>query len=126
MNTEIASILGMRLEGSVGEPWDFVSQAGEGRFIGRVTGFSIESDKDWIAFSVSPFEFRGVAISNLIGVQRYFEPDGFIAAFRAGTSVGTNMFFNTDGSTITFDNNLASGTIGDKLSFLVGSIRFVR
>lgn len=117
-------IIGGAISGTIGEPWDFFSLAGEGRIRGTVSATSKSNGQiQWIEISVSPFTNNGVEIRELLGVRRYSQSKGLIEELIAGEVVGLNLLFNIAGRPISHEDVQKYEFNGSEISFLIGSVQ---
>ena len=70
-NHTLDSLNGKDFSGLVGEPWNFVSDAGENVVVGTVLGFGTAPDGErCLLCRVTPFSARGVSISSVVIASR--------------------------------------------------------
>ena len=79
---------------SIGEPWNFVSEAGKNKLVGIIKAVSdLGSDKDWILMKVSTFTYEGRTINHVVGVNRYVSSQDVFSEIEKGNDVTPNLCF---------------------------------
>jgi hypothetical protein len=116
-------IIGRSFIASIGEPWDFESDAGENRLDGRVMAISNDDEHvQWCLCKVSPFSRNGHSVNTVGIVRRYASDDRIIDTLLQNGKVGANLIYDETGS------NLSEGKLRDALAsgrgcaFLVGTV----
>lgn len=121
----IDKIIGRKIFGSVGEPWNFVSADGENEFLGTV--ISVESSieyKELLLCQISKFKFEGCYIDRVIASERAQKGHNICQSLLAGNRVICNFPFKSNGQLIEI------GGVRDFLiehprpEFLIGSLTF--
>lgn len=108
-NRTFDSLGGTEVLGSVGEPWDFESDAGPNVIAGKVEAVSPAADSSgWILCRVKPFVHSGGAVDQVVAVLRYRSTDNF-GDLCAGKRIGVNFVF---------EPGLALATEGDVVRLL--------
>ncbi len=108
---DLITIVGERLEASIGEPWNFVSEAGDNKLIGVVSAVSDNTSNDeWLLIKVSPFQYKGKNIQQVIGINRYLSTQDILAELAGGHSVVLNFMFPVDGHELEKNTVLAELT----------------
>ena len=116
-------LVGKSFDISIGEPWDFVSEAGQNKLVGTVLAISsFDADKDWILLKVSPFNHQKITISHVVGVNRYVSSQDVFSEIEKSNNVTLNFMFPIDGHELKSDTLLADLQNESSLSFLVGSL----
>ena len=118
-----ASLIGRSIVGSVGEPWDFTSEAGDNKITGMVSSISDPNTAtSWVKISISPFRFEGAKIFDLVCIPRYIDIKGLVSVLAEGEKATVNMHFKKDGTAFAVSYFGDRARHDDKTSFLVGSI----
>jgi hypothetical protein len=121
-NPTFASLGGVEIEGSVGEPWDFESDAGPNRISGHVEAVSPSaSTSGWLLCQVEPFVHSGRTVDHVVAVLRYASTETF-DDFCAGRRIGVNLVFDPSRGVVrSADVSAILATPGHP--FLAGSIQ---
>ncbi len=120
-------LLGRQFEASIGEPWDFVSKAGQNVLTGTLVSLSTQLRPDLrLLLDVAPFTYSGIEVRQVFASNRY-EPDteDLLAALADGKSLHMNMGFHKSGHIISkaaFES-LDFMRVGSDVSFLVGAMK---
>ncbi len=125
-HTDFKFMNGKSIMGMIGEPWDFVSLAGEGLIVGTISDVSDGKDlKEWVKASIKIFFYEGAEISEIVCTSRYSQHGGIVERLLTGESVGLNMFFNKAGKEISYKDVQNCKVVDEDLSFLVGSLKLI-
>lgn len=119
-----SQLIGREITASVGEPWDFTSEAGDNILRGRVTEISGDSDEaEWIICEVSPFLEKEAKISTVAAVERYSSKAGLIQELCDAKKVGANLLYDPEGTRLQ-PQTVREALISQRgLKFLAGSIQ---
>ena len=119
-------LINKHFEASIGEPWDFQSKAGQNKLTGSILAVSdISSSVDWLLLEVSPFNYQGNEIKQVVGVNRYKSSQDIYGELLVGNVTTLNFMFTIDGHELKDDAVLTELTDESKFGFLVGSINSV-
>lgn len=122
-NLSREQLVGKLLDLSIGEPWDFVSEAGQNQLAGTIVAISdSDSEKDWMLMKVSPFNYQGVSINSVVGVNRYVSSQDVFGEIAKGNNVTLNFMFSVNGREFEQGSILTDLQDESSLSFLIGSI----
>lgn len=122
---DATKLTGCQISGSIGEPWDFSSAAGEGRIEGVILEVSGDPNQEWLKVSILPFDGKTATISEVIGVGRYRRGKNLIMELCSGASAGVNLFYKTNGGAIQYADIEKDSTGSGEISFLVGSLKIM-
>jgi len=125
------NLIGKKIECSIGEPWDFESEAGQNKIMGEIIDVSNEEDKklgvkDWVLCKITPFNIGRNKISFVYASKRYVKDD-LIKGLIDGKSVVCNFPYDKSGKNLSnvkireayLDNNF------EGLGGLTGSIKII-
>lgn len=116
-------LIGKRFEASIGEPWDFLSKAGQNKLAGNVIAVSdSDSAVEWLLLEIRPFQHEGNEIRQVVGVNRYKSSQDVFGELLASNVTTLNFMFTIDGHELMDDTVLAELADESKFSFLVGSV----
>ncbi len=122
-NHSFIELIGRNILASIGEPWDFLSEDGDGRLVGKITDVWFDKDNEpLICCRVSRFVEKSKVISDILLVNRYCSEQHLIETLLAGKPVVVNMMFRVDGKP--FEQENIEKTLLDRknVSFLIGSV----
>jgi len=107
---------------SIGEPWDFVSSAGENRLNGIIVDALCINGSTCLLCNVSPFIFDGRTIDSVVVVNRYSKTQEFnISNACSKNGIVVNFVFSKDSASLNlkdfFDKKNDTNT-----SFLIGTL----
>lgn len=127
--TERNVLLGRQFEGSIGEPWNFVSSAGSNVLTGTLVDLSTRQRPHLrLLLDVVPFTYSGIEIRQIFASNRY-EPTtrDMLSALAAGKSLTMNMGFHKDGRIIptTAFESFDFERVNNDVSFLIGELKLV-
>lgn len=94
MSNHTDEFVGRSFSASIGEPWDFESDAGPNRLDGRVTDVSTDAEFPWRLCTVSVFRNGGRAVTTVAIVDRYATQDGLLRRLARGERVGANFVYD--------------------------------
>jgi hypothetical protein len=115
------SLVGSAIRGSVGEPWNFESEAGTNAVSGIVDAVSASGETpQWLLCRIRPFVYSGSNIEYVVVVLRYRKKETFNDLL-AGKRIGVNLVFDPHGFLGSADGVPRLLTTPD-LPFLAGSI----
>jgi hypothetical protein len=98
------SLVGSPIRGSVGEPWNFESEAGANAITGIVEGVSPSGDvTQWLLCQIRPFAYSGANIEHVVAVLRYRTKETFDDLL-TGRRIGVNLVFDPGGALGSVDN----------------------
>lgn len=116
-------LFGKTVDISIGEPWGFVSEAGQNKLKGIILATSnAMSDKDWMLLNVSEFNHGDKTIGTIVGVNRYTSSQDIFGEIEKGHDVILNFMFPIDGHELKPETVLVDLHNDSSLSFLVGSL----
>lgn len=116
-------IVGQQLIRTIGEPWDFSSDAGPNRFLATITELPAPGTaSEWIRLDFSPFKYDGKWITKVLSTRRNsYQP--FFKEILFGDRCTAHFYFRQDGvsecSVESLNTDLKSGAA----HFLIGSLR---
>ena len=129
---ETQDLIGKRIECSIGEPWDFKSEAGKNKIKGKIIAISNDKDakeniKDWVLCKISPFELSGITI-NMVYVKNRHIGFSLFDDLTADKEAICNFSYNKFGKKLTIDIIRKTEKKKDYKNFggLIGSIRVVK
>lgn len=104
----------------VGEPWDFVSDAGENTLIGSVCLVSDKNRTEWLRCHVSPFIVEKNKITSVVAVHRYANQS--FESLLKGEKITCNFLYEPTGKVLDSDQITEILRKKKGMDFLVGSI----
>ena len=115
-------LVGMPVEISVGEPWDFEGPDGPNALKGVITaaGEDVPGDPDsqWIVVQVTPFVAKGGrSVDHLKARRRHVLPEGRLAIVASGEHASVNLGYGDQVG----EEDLPEGT----RPFLIGGLRLL-
>lgn len=117
-------LVGIRFTASIGEPWDFVSSAGQNKLEGKILAVTIaENGQPRLLCSISPFTISGVVVNQVVGVNRYVGSQNLIESLKSGEEATMNFAFTNLGHEISEESVASMITNNSFTSFLVGSMK---
>lgn len=125
MSNHTDELVGRSFSASIGEPWDFESDAGPNRLDGRVTAVSTDAESPWCLCTVSVFRNGGRAVTTVAIVDRYATQDGLLRRLARGERVGANFVYDPLGSDLMATDLRAALARGSGLAFLAGAVQMV-
>lgn len=94
------SLVGKKVAVSVGEPWNFVSEAGPGTLEGRIVALSepgTDKDDQWIELRVTPFlSEEGRKVNRVVAHARYYDESGIVEQLAAGERAPANLEYSQE------------------------------
>ena len=97
-NHTFGNLVGRAIHGSIGEPWDFESEAGANVISGTVEAVSqFDNPSQWILCRIRPFVHSGKSIEHVVAVLRYRKKETF-DDLCFGKRIGANLVFEPGGS----------------------------
>jgi len=124
MSNHTDSLVGCSVSASIGEPWDFESDAGPNRLHGRVTAVSSAAEPvSWCLCTVSAFRKDGHVVTTVGIVDRYAALDTIQRRLARGERVGANFVYHAGGGDLTVDNLRAGLATQSGMAFLAGSVQ---
>ena len=126
MSNHTDDLIGRMVSVSIGEPWDFKSDAGPNRLEGSVTAVSGAADAvQWCLCTVSEFRKDGNPVTTVGIVSRYAAPDALVHRLARGERVGANLVYDASGRQLTADARRSALASKSGLAFLAGSVQVV-
>ena len=114
-------LVGLSFSASIGEPWDFESDAGPNRLQGTIQMIALDQrDNPLLLCEVVPFSFSTKRIHQVIAVNRYCGSQDVIEALRTMGEATLDFCFLKSGDVlpeISIETDLSDRS---KWSFLVG------
>ncbi len=124
MSNHIVDLIGKSFHVSIGEPWDFESNAGQNLMKGRIREIVFDqTGSPLILCEVIPFSSSGRSISSIVAVNRYQNTQDVIESLRLSGSAGLNFIFRRSGEIFSVDNVETVLNRGADCSFLVGTMK---
>jgi len=124
MSNHTANIVGKSFHASIGEPWNFESDAGRGRLEGSIQQIIFDqSGNPLLLCEVIPFFSSGKRISSVVAVNRYRSNQDVIEALRLSGSAGLNFMFQRSGEIFSAKDIEPALRRTADCSFLVGTMR---
>lgn len=123
MSSHTGNLVGRSVLASIGEPWDFESDAGQNRLEGRVTAVSSAADAvQWCLCTVSKFRGSGNRVTTVGIVDRYAAHGSLPERLERGERVGANFVYDASGNDLTPEDLSADLASKSGLAFLAGSV----
>ena len=121
---DVAGLVGRVIEASIGEPWDFTSDAGNGVLTGRIVSTSQPGEaNEWIVCDVAPFRAGDRTITTVVATRRYRGEEPLQQLLLLGET-HANLLYDPTGSPMTATRaREALRAASDGLAFLVGRLR---
>ncbi len=102
MSSRTDSLVGRPITASIGEPWDFQSEAGQNRLEGSITAVSgLSEPVQWCLCAVSAFGDAHRRVSRVGIVERYAEDTALLGRLAQGEKVGANFVYDPSGNELT-------------------------
>jgi hypothetical protein len=118
------SLVGRSVSASIGEPWDFESDAGKNRLDGTVVAVSCAADSvQWCLCNVTEFRKDGNPVRTVGIVERYAAQDALPQRLARGEKVGANFVYDAGGKDLTPDDLRSALASKSGLAFLAGSVQ---
>ena len=124
-------LIGKKIECSIGEPWDFESEAGQNKIIGEIIDVSNDEDSklnidDWVLCRVMPFKINQASIDMIYGTVRHYGFDLFDELMNY-KSVSCNFPYDKSGKELTVDRIRKAELEKNPENFgwLIGGIKIV-
>lgn len=109
---------------TVGEPWDFVSDAGTGQLGGRIEAiYKLDDGGEILTMSVSPFTSEKSVVEYVIGVSRYREGYDISQDVDRQYPITLNMYYLEMGRNIIHEFESLGISVLTNSKFIVGTIR---
>lgn len=124
MFNHIADLVGKSFSASIGEPWDFESDAGQNKLEGKIQKIVFDNARNPLLFcEVSPFSFSGNRISQVVAVNRYISSQDVINDLSVTGTATLNFIFQKSGDSFSVDG--IDSTLGSltNCSFIVGTMK---
>ncbi|MBI4511332.1 MAG: hypothetical protein HY698_16990 [Deltaproteobacteria bacterium] len=126
MSNHTDNLVGRSVSASIGEPWDFESDAGKNRLNGVVIAVSGAADSvQWCLCTVSEFRKDGNPVRTVGIVDRYAVQDDLPQRLARGEKVGANFVYDAGGKDLTPEDLRSALASKSGLSFLAGSVQVV-
>lgn len=124
MSSHIDDLIGKAFQASIGEPWDFESEAGPNYLEGIILDIIVDSSgNQLIICEVTPFTSLGKKIFSVVAVNRYKgKQNELIDAITSGTAT-VNFMFQVSGDDFQPENLESILRNEDDCSFLVGTMK---
>jgi hypothetical protein len=118
----LASLVGRPLRGTIGEPWNFVSDAGQSVIVGKIESVSPAAiEAPWLLCRIQPFVHEGRTITQVVAVERYARAEP-LPNLCVGARVGVNLMFDATGKPLA-PSRVAEFLASKTGRFLAGSIQ---
>lgn len=126
MSNHIDGFIGMHFTASIGEPWDFISEAGENNIEGRVVGVR-ETEKHGVLLlcKISKFIKDGKEIGQVVAVNRYKGSQIIAINTAKDKGLGLNFIFPVSGKELAISDLQDFLDGNDEKSFIVGTFRLL-
>lgn len=126
-------LVGRSVTISVGEPWNFVSEAGRGILKGRVVEISdahAPAPEQWVLCEVSPFEAGDGKMADVVaGTLRHRSEEPLFEQLLGRGRASVNLAYEPDGNFRSEDGGSdrarLNGIRHEDLAFLIGSVQLV-
>lgn len=123
MCNPIDKFLGKKFYASIGEPWDFISQAGQNRLEGVINEIIYGTkNQPIIICNIKPFLSDGNEIQSIAGVNRYISSQNIIDNLSLSKPITLNFFYQKSGQLFQSENIETILNAKNICSFLVGSL----
>ena len=121
INKALKELIKEKVTISVGEPWDFTSDAGQNILKGTVSLVSNENETEWLKCDVSPFASEKYRITSVVAVNRYAKQS--FELLLKGEKITANFLYEPNGREL--DSTQISTVLQKQagMKFLVGSIQ---
>jgi len=124
MSNHTAELIGKSFQASIGEPWDFESDAGQNRLEGAIQQMVLDqSGNPLLLCEVIPFSSSGKRISSVIAVNRYTGSQNLIDVLSMSGSVTLNFMFQRSGEIFSAEDVESVLRRAADCSFLVGTMK---
>lgn len=122
----VNDLVGLSFYASIGEPWDFESDAGPNKLLGTIQQIAFDqSGNPLLLCEVVPFSFSKSRIHQVVAVNRYRGSQDVIDAMRTKGAATLNFMFQKSGHALPeISMNAALSAFSDtaNCSFLVGTM----
>lgn len=126
MSNHPNDLVGRSISASIGEPWDFESDAGPNRLDGKITTISSPADTvQWCLCVVSEFRKNGNRVTTVGIVDRHKAQSPLPRRLARGEEVGANLVYDASGKELTANDLRSALARQSGLAFLVGSVQVV-
>lgn len=123
MHNHIDYWKGKHIFASIGEPWDFISSAGDNKLTGIVQDSLFNENFSCILCTVSPFIYNNIKIDTLIVQNRRGEVQKLsIENALSRNGIEANFYFKKDGSPLNLEDFFHKKISKENISFLIGTI----
>ena len=124
MFNHIENFIGLPFSASIGEPWDFSSEAGENKIDGRVISVH-ETKKHEILLlcEISKFKKDGKTIGQVVAVNRYKGAQDITIETAKNKGLGMNFVFLISGRELLIDDLQDFLSSSDEKGFIVGTFK---
>ena len=121
INKVLKKLINKKVTISVGEPWDFTSEAGQNILKGSVSLISNENETEWLKCDVSPFYSEKCRITSVVAVSRYAKQS--FELLLKSDKITANFLYEPSGREV--DSTQISTVLQKQtgMRFLVGSIQ---
>jgi hypothetical protein len=124
MSNHTADLVGRLFYASIGEPWDFESDAGQNRLEGKIRQIVFDrSGSPLLLCEVIPFLSSGKRISSVVAVNRYTGNQNLIDALSMSGSAILNFMFQRSGEVFSAEDIEAVLRRTLSCGFLVGTMK---
>jgi len=126
MSIRTRTTVGATVVASIGEPWDFESDAGQNRLNGSVIQESAPNETpQWCLCEVSPFLSQGRSISKVGVFRRHVGGQDIVDRLAAGERVVVNFAYDATGAELSEARLKSAISSKSDLSFLAGSVQLL-
>ena len=108
---------------SIGEPWNFISDAGKNILKGNVSLVSNDNEMEWLKCDVSTFYFGKYKIRSIIAVKRYAKQS--LESLLNNEKVIANFLYEPTGKELGINQIKKIFKKKVEINFLVGSIKLI-
>ena len=124
MSNHTADLVGKSFHASIGEPWDFESDAGQNRLEGKIQQIIFDvSGNPLLLCEVVPFSSSGIRIGSVVAVNRYVSSQNIIDVLSTAGSATLNFMFQRSGKVFLEEETESVLSQAEACSFLVGTMK---
>lgn len=124
MSNHTVDLVGKSFQASIGEPWDFESDAGQNRLEGKIQQIVFDqSGNPLLLCEVIPFLSAEKRISSVVAVNRYAGSQNLIDALSLSGSATLNFMFQQSGEMFSAEDVEQDLRREADCGFLVGTMK---
>lgn len=124
MYNHTVDLVGRPFHASIGEPWDFESDAGQNRLVGVIQRMALDKTGNVLLIcDVIPFMASGKKVTSVVAVNRYNRSQNPVDVLKMSGSATMNFMFKRSGEIFSVEDIEQALLREDSCSFLVGSMK---